>query len=139
MKELLSISGTAGLHRLITTKKNGIVAESLATGQKKFYAARSYQYSPLESIAVYTDTDALPLEEVFQKMKEQPPSEDIGKSGLRAYFMEILPDHDQEKVYTSDIKKIVSWFLFLNENGYLEAEEEAETSEEAEVDSSEEE
>src|SRR5690625_2415995 len=134
MKELLSISGTAGLHRLITTKKNGIVAESLATGQKKFYAARSYQYSPLESIAVYTDTDALPLEEVFEKMKKQPPKEDIQQSELREYFTEILPDHDQDKVYTSDIKKIVSWFLFLDEKGYLTTEEqpddEASTEEE---------
>lgn len=130
IKELLSISGTAGLHRLITTKKNGIVAESLVSGQKKFFAARSYQYSPLESIAVYTDTDALPLEEVFQKMKKQPPRKDIQKSELRTYFMEILPDHDQEKVYTSDIKKIVSWFLFLNENGYLEVEEEVASQEE---------
>ena len=134
IKELLSISRTSGLHRLITTKNNGIIAESLESGQKKFYAARSYQYSPLESIAVFTYTDALPLEEVFEKMKKQPPKEDIQQSELREYFTEILPDHDQDKVYTSDIKKIVSWFLFLDEKGYLTTEEqpddEASTEEE---------
>src|SRR5690625_6314363 len=113
IKELLSISRTSGLHRLITTKNNGIIAESLESGQKKFYAARSYQYSPLESIAVFTYTDALPLEEVFEKMKKKTPKEDIQQSELREYYTENLPNHDLDKVNNSEIKKIISKILFI--------------------------
>lgn len=129
IKDLMSVSGMPGLYRSIATKKTGIVAESLETGQKKFLSARSYQFSPLESIAIYTDTDALPLEDVFNKMKDNPPSDDLAKSDLRKYFSEVLPDHDRSKVYASDIKKIVSWFTYLNENGFLEEEESEEESE----------
>lgn len=135
IKDLMSVSGLPGLYRLIATKKTGIVAESLETGQKKFLSSRSYQFSPLESIAIYTDTDALPLEDVFGKMKENPPAEGIAKSDLRDYFIEVIPDHDQSKVYASDIKKIVAWFSYLNENGYLvedETEIEDEVKEEVE-------
>ena len=124
IKDLLSVSGLPGLYRSVATKKNGIVVESLETGQKRFLTTRSYQFSPLESIAVYTDTDTLPLDEVFAKMKAQPPEKEIGKDELRDYFSSVLPEHDREKVYTSDIKKIVSWFLYLDERGYLEADEE---------------
>jgi len=129
-KRLMSVSGLPGLYRLIATKQSGIVAESLETGQKKFLSARSYQFSPLESIAVYTHTDALPLEDVLSKMKDQPPSKDLAKSELREYFLKVLPDHDQSKVYASDIKKIVAWFHYLNDNGYLEEEPEPDDSEE---------
>ncbi len=132
IKDLMSVSGLPGLYRLIATKQSGIVAESLETGQKKFLSSRSYQFSPLESIAIYTHTDALPLEDVFVKMKNQPPSEGLAKSDLREYFLEILPDHDQTKVYASDIKKIVAWFHYLTENGYLEDEEAEQSGEEVE-------
>ncbi|HLT94952.1 MAG TPA: DUF5606 domain-containing protein [Membranihabitans sp.] len=137
IKDLMSISGTPGLFKLLATKQSGIVAESLETGQKKFFAARSYQFSPLESIAIYTQDDAVPLEDVFKKMKDQPPA-DLDKSQLRDYFTEILPDHDPAKVYVSDIKKIISWYTFLDTNGYLEIEEEQDNSEAA-TDNSEEE
>lgn len=125
IKELMSVSGRPGLFRLITTKQTGIIAESLETGQKKFFSSRSHQFSPLESIAIYTYTDALPLEDVFAKMKDNPPADDLAKGDLRDYFTQILPDHDQSRVYASDIKKIISWFTYLNENGYLATEEPA--------------
>lgn len=131
IKDLMSISGMPGLYKLLATKQSGIVAESLETGQKKFFSTRSYQFSPLESIAIYTHDDALPLEDVFAKMKSNPPEENLAKSQLRDYFTEVLPDHDEAKVYVSDIKKIVSWFTYLEANGYLEEDEEAEVDEES--------
>lgn len=126
----MSISGMPGLYKLLATKQSGIVAESLETGQKKFFSARSYQFSPLESIAIYTHDDALPLEDVFTNMKSNPPAENLAKSELRDYFEEILPDHDQSKVYVSDIKKIVSWYTYLNAHGYLDEEVDQDASEE---------
>lgn len=130
IKDLMSISGMPGLYKLLATKQSGIVAESLETGQKKFFSARSYQFSPLESIAIYTHDDALPLEDVFTNMKSNPPAENLAKSELRDYFEEILPDHDQSKVYVSDIKKIVSWYTYLNAHGYLDEEVDQDASEE---------
>lgn len=130
IKDLMSISGMPGLYKLLATKQSGIVAESLETGQKKFFSARSYQFSPLESIAIYTHDDALPLEDVFTSMKSNPPAENLAKSELRDYFEEILPDHDQSKVYVSDIKKIVSWYTYLNAHGYLDEEVDQDASEE---------
>src|SRR5690606_5088362 len=126
IKELMSISGTPGLYRLLATKSSGVVGESLETGQKKFFSARSYQFSPLESIAIYTHDDALPLEEVFVNMKSNPPADNLEKSDMRGYFEQILPDHDQSKVYVSDINKIVNGFNYLHANGYLEDEAEVE-------------
>ena len=126
----MSISGMPGLYKLLATKQSGIVAESLETGQKKFFSARSYQFSPLESIAIYTHDDALPLEDVFTNMKSNPPADNLAKSELRDYFEEVLPDHDQSKVYVSDIKKIVSWYTYLNAHGYLEEEADQDASEE---------
>ena len=130
IKDLMSISGMPGLYKLLATKQSGIVAESLETGQKKFFSARSYQFSPLESIAIYTHDDALPLEDVFTNMKSNPPADNLAKSELRDYFEEVLPDHDQSKVYVSDIKKIVSWYTYLNAHGYLEEEADQDASEE---------
>lgn len=123
IKEIMSVSGMPGLYRLLATKQSGVVGESLVTGQRKFFSARTYQFSPLESIAIYTHDEAIPLEEVFGKMKANPPADHMDKSQLREYFLEVIPDHDQSRVYVSDIKKIVSWFGFLEENGYLEEEE----------------
>lgn len=130
IKDLMSISGMPGLYKLLATKQSGIVAESLETGQKKFFSARSYQFSPLESIAIYTHDDALPLEDVFTNMKSNPPADNLAKSELRDYFEEVLPDHDQSKVYVSDIKKIVSWYTYLNAHGYLDEEADQDGSEE---------
>lgn len=141
IKDLLSVSGLPGLFRLITTKNNGIIVESMEDGQKKFLSARSYQFSPLESIAIYTHDDAIPLADVFAKMKDNPPEDGMTKSDQREYFEEILPEYDQDKVYASDIKKIIKWYLFLESEGMLEIVEEEEEpgTEEAEPVSEEEE
>lgn len=128
IKDLLAVSGLPGLFRLIATKNNGIIVASLQDGQKKFLSSRTYQFSPLESIAIYTDEEAIPLMDVFQKMKDNPPSESLTKAEYRTYFSEVLPNYDQDKVYNSDIKKIITWFTFLENEGLLEAEAESEES-----------
>ncbi|GAA5219430.1 DUF5606 family protein [Membranihabitans marinus] len=120
IKDLLAVSGLPGLFRLIATKNNGIIVASMQDGQKKFLSTRSYQFSPLESIAIYTDEDAIPLSDVFLKMKDHPPKEGITKSEYRDYFSEVLPNYDQDKVYASDIKKIIAWYLFLDAEGIIE-------------------
>lgn len=96
-------------------------------------------FTPLENITIYTTDDSVALKNVFLEMKaqvsENPPI-DSKSSGeeLRAYFKAILPDHDPEKVYTSDIKKIIKWYHELEEAGLIVEDEEEKEEEEKPAD-----
>ncbi len=127
LKDLAVITGFPGVQRIVATRDNGVMAEDIDTGKVRFAPARKHQISPLESISVFTaDGDAVELAKVFQTMLDQleempPPSLKANSSVLREYFLKVLPNHDQTLVHISDIKKIVRWFLFLNERGFLTA------------------
>ena len=109
LKDILAIGGKPGLYRFIAQAKNGIIVESL-TDKKRIPAYASDKVSALEDIAIFTDSEEVNLADVFKKIFEK---ENGGKainhksSGeeLKAYFEEILPDFDRDRVYTSDIKK----------------------------------
>lgn len=97
-------------------------------------------FTPLENITIYTMEDSEELKAVFLEMKKQEesnPPVDPGSDGktLRAYFEAVLPGHDQDKVYTSDIKKILKWYDQLNQEGLIVEGEEVEESTESEDDS----
>ena len=92
-------------------------------------------FSLLENISIYTDTDNVELADVLmmvdEKKTEHPlPATNASSNELRDWFLEILPNHDQEKVYTSDIKKLVKWFQLLEEKGVIEDEKKARLEEE---------
>ncbi len=121
LNEIVAISGKPGLYRVVSTKNNGMIAEDLKTGDRNFYSVRLHQFSPLGSVGVYTYGDVIPLPDVFEKMKASPPpSTTMTKSELREYFLETIPDHDVDKVYVSDIKKIVNWYFYLSDQGMLD-------------------
>jgi len=113
-----------------------MIAENLENGKKGFYSTRSYNFSPLESLEIYTTDEkgGVKLKDVFTKMLEgdTPPTVKASNDELRAYLTKVLPNHDQEKVHISDIKKLIKWFTFLNERDLLtiEDEEENKTDEE---------
>ncbi len=127
LKDLAVISGFPGVQHIVATRNNGVMAKDIDTGKVRFAPARKHQISPLESISVFTaDSDAVELGKVFQtmldKLEELPlPSVKASSDELRKYFLEVLPNHDQSLVHISDIKKIIRWFLFLNERGFLTA------------------
>lgn len=122
LKEVLSISGKPGLFKLISRAKNMLIVESL--GDKKRMPAHAHEkVISLGDIAIFTDSGEKPLVEVFALIKEK---EKGGKSTtdskasndvLRAFFAEILPDFDRDRVYPTDIKKIIQWYNLLIENG----------------------
>lgn len=118
-----------GIQKIAANRNNGMMVEDLDTGKVRFASLRKHQFSPLESISIFTDDDdAIELKKVFQamldKQNEHPPVSPNGKAEeLRAYFQNILPNHDRDRVHISDIKKIIRWFQFLNERGYLTMEE----------------
>ena len=136
LKEILAISGKPGLHKMVAQSKNGVVVESLIDG-KRFTAFAHERISSLEEISIYTDGEEISLKDIFKRMFDKHEggqaieSKSDGKL-LRSYFEELVPEHDQERVYTSDIKKLISWYNLLAEKEMLEFPEEEEEEEKEE-------
>jgi len=131
---IISISGRAGLYKVIAQGKNSIIVESL-TDKKRFPAYATDRISALEDISIYTYDSDKPIKEIFddifkkQDGKEAPShKEDI--SVLTAYILEIIPDYDDERVYPSDIKKLVQWYNMLLKSGNLKPDKVEEPAEE---------
>ncbi len=124
LSKIMAISGKPGLFMLVAQSKNGAIVESL-TDQKRFPVFAHEKMSTLEEISVYTNGEDVPLREVLKRIFEKeegqtaidPKSEG---SALRQYFESVLPDFDQERVYTSDIRKIISWYNLLQEKDLLD-------------------
>ena len=108
-----------GLFELVTSKNDGAIVVSLEDGSTKFVSSRSHQFSHLESIEVYTHTDNVNLLEVFKAIKDagKPLPDAKDNKALKAYFLEVYPDIDMERVYASDLKKMVKWYQLLETAG----------------------
>tara|TARA_B100001063_G_C16584410_1_gene462384 strand:- start:380 stop:814 length:435 start_codon:yes stop_codon:yes gene_type:complete len=136
LDKVLAISGKPGLFELTAQTRGGFVAKSMLDG-KKIAVNMRHNVSMLSEIAIYTYTEEIPLGEVFQKIKEKEDggaaiSHKSSKKELEDYFSEVLPDYDEDRVYTSDMKKIFQWYNILIENGFTDfsKEEKAEKAEE---------
>ena len=121
LEKILSISGKPGLYQLENQTRSGFLAKSLIDGKKISVSARQ-NVSLLSEIAIYTLTEELPLREVFSKIsKKESGGEAINhkasKDELEEYFFEVLPDYDEDRVYPSDIKKVIQWYNLLTKNG----------------------
>ena len=136
LENLVAVSGLPGIYKMAANRNNGLIIEDLSTGKKRFAPSRKHQFTPLESIAIYTDDgESTVLKNVFRSMLEQfednpPVSANAKGEDLHEYFEDILPNYDKDRVYTSDIKKLIKWFNFLNEKGLLDLDEEEQTTEE---------
>jgi len=117
LKDILSISGQGGLFKYISQARNGIIVESLETG-RRMNAFASMKVNSLKDIAIFTSKEEIPLEEVFKKIYEK---ENGGKSidhkeepaKISMYFSEIVPEYDKDRVYVSDIRKVINWYNIL--------------------------
>ena len=133
LKEILSISGKPGLQKLISNSSNAIIVESLIDG-KRFPAYSNSKIIALEDISIYTEKEDIPLKEVFKRIytKEEGKktlSHKETNEKIIAYFNEIVPEYDKDRVYTSDIKKIIQWYNLLTDKGILNFSEEEEKKE----------
>lgn len=123
LKTILSISGRPGLFKLVNQGKNMLIVESLMTGKRTPAYAHDKVIS-LGDIAIYTIEEDIPLSDVFEaiRVKSEGKQVDVkaigGDKEIRAYFAEILPDFDDERVYTNDIKKVFSWYNQLIGAGF---------------------
>lgn len=135
LEELVAVSGMSGIFKLAANRNNGLIIEDLSTGKKRFASSRKHQFTPLASIAIFTLEDSTELKVVFRSMLEQIESNPIpatkaSSADLHTYFKKILPDYDEDKVHTSDIKKLIKWFNFLNEKQLIDMIDEDEPEEE---------
>lgn len=125
LDKILSIGGKPGLYKLLTQTRSGFVGESLLDGKRVTVGIRS-NVSVLSEIAIYTLEEEMPLREVFQKIKEKEDgnktsiSHKAEKIELEEYFFEVLPNYDEDRVYASDIKKIIQWYNILVDNNITE-------------------
>ena len=116
--KLISVSGMSGLFELVTSKNDGAIAKSLENNATQFISSRAHQFSHLESIEVYTTHENVFLAEVFiamGKSKEALPNEKDPKA-VSAYYKKVFPKMDFERVYGSDMKKMVKWYAQLKQH-----------------------
>lgn len=138
--KLVAVTGLPGLYELVNSKSDGAIVRSLEDNSTKFASSRIHNFSHLESIEVYTVRDNVNLVEIFHAMEKAGGSLPDGKdnNALKKYFEKAYPDLDFERVYASDLKKMVKWFEVLKKQEIEiklsePIEEEPEEIEEAEV------
>ena len=136
-RRIISITGLSGLFELVGSKPDGAIVRSLEDNTTKFVSSRKHNFSHLESIEVYTNHQNVNLVDVFSAMDKSsealPDDKDVKL--VKAYFEKVYPDMDFERVYNSDMKKMVKWFNIIKKNEIsFDLSEEAPTEEE-EVDS----
>ncbi len=117
--KLIAVTGLPGLYELISSKTDGAIVRSLEDGSSKFASSRQHQFSHLESIEIYTVRDNVNLVDIFKAMDAAGgslPDEKDAKA-VKAYFEKTYPDMDFERVYASDMKKMVKWFAIIKGKG----------------------
>jgi len=124
LEGIINISGKSGLYKVISQGKNTIIVESIIDGKRLPLNSNS-QANMLEEIGIYTHDDTKPLSEIFNEiaLKENYKYAIDHKSTrneLLTYFRQILPDYDQDRVYISDIKKLIQWYNTMQKHGLIE-------------------
>jgi len=116
--KLISVTGLPGLYELIASKADGAIVRSLEDKTTRFVSSRVHNFSHLESIEVYTEADNVNLVDVFHAMQNSSESlpNDKDANSVKAYFSKVYPSMDFERVYASDMKKMVKWFDVLKKN-----------------------
>jgi len=115
--KVMAISGKPGLYEILSQTKNGVIVKSLIDGKRTAVNATN-NVSLLENIAIYTYAEEVPLAVVFKNIADKENGEESishkeSNQVLTSYFSEILPDYDDERVYTSNIKKVIQWYNIL--------------------------
>jgi len=134
LEKILAISGKPGLYELKAQTKAGFLAESLVDG-KKLSVGMRHNVSVLNEIAIYTYAEEVPLKQIFNNIKAKENggesiSHKVPKAELEKYFSEILPEYDEDRVYTSDMKKVIQWYNLLHKRGIVDFDAVASSEEE---------
>ncbi|NOY36626.1 MAG: hypothetical protein GXO83_03535 [Chlorobi bacterium] len=116
-KDIMAISGKPGLYKFVAQGRNSVIVENLETG-KRISAFTTERVSSLEEISIFTENEDIPLTEVFKNISDklegkEAPGPKSSSDELKTFFTEVLPDYNEERVYVSDIRKIVLWYNLL--------------------------
>jgi len=135
--KLISVTGMGGLFELVASKADGAIVRSLEDKSTKFISSRQHSFSHLESIEVYTQRENVNLVDVFKAIdaSSEPLPSEKDAAAIKKYFEKVYPEMDFERVYASDMKKMVKWFSVLKKNDIelkLKEEEPVESDEEKE-------
>ncbi len=136
LKKVLSIAGQPGLFLYLSQANAGVVVESLVTKKRTCFGI-SARITSLADISIFTETDEVRLQYVFERMREELGDNDApsGKSKpevLKEFFGKVLPDYDRDRFYASHMKKVVEWYSCLKENASVDfVQEEEEQQQEA--------
>ena len=133
---ILAIAGKPGLYKLISRGKSNLIVEALDATHRRQPAFGSDRITSLADIAMFTDTDDVPLMEVLESLKTLEEGKvsslnyrKASSDELRNYFAKVLPNFDRERVHSSDIKKLIQWYNILVENGITDFKEEMKPTE----------
>lgn len=137
LRTILAVSGKPGLYRLLSQGKNMLIVETLDAAKKRMPIYAADKVTSLGDISMYTDDEDVPLSKVLTALKAkengQPVTLDYKKAStkeLQDFFAEVLPNFDRDRVYASDIKKLIQWYNMLLAAGVTEFEDEEQPAEE---------
>lgn len=125
LENILAVSGLPGLYRLVNNRNNGLLVSDLDGDKTRFCSVRKHQFTPLETVAIYTYQDSTELSTIIQAIDQHsdqlPDVKTSSSTDIQGFFRQILPDYDEDRVYVSDMKKVLKWYGILKERGMIDA------------------
>lgn len=117
---IISVSTKSSLFKMVSSKSNGLILQDLDNGKTNFYSSRTFQFSPLESIGIYTLSDNIPLKEVYERFlnaetETDIPEEKNSDTDLKSFFEKVIPEYDRYRVHIRDMKKCLKWYRKLKQ------------------------
>ena len=129
METILSIAGKPGLYKLVSRGKMNLIVEAIDATHRRLPAFASDRVTSLADIAMYTDAEDIPLWQVLKSLGDKEQSKECSLNykkcsadELHAFFAEVLPSYDRDRVHDSDIKKLIQWYNILVNNGITDFE-----------------
>ncbi len=127
LENLVAIAGMPGIYKVITNKGGGLIVEDLKDKKRQFVSSRQGAITPLKTIFIFvenTEEESTALENIYRAMLEQVETKPVpavksADKEIKSYFYEVYPDLDKDRVYVSDMKKMLKWFIYLNDLGLL--------------------
>lgn len=126
---IISVSTKSSLFKLVSSKSNGLILQDLDNGKTNFYSSRTFQFSPLESIGIYTLSDNIPLKDVYDRFinyetEHKIPEESDPDVEYKSFFEKVIPEYDRYRVHIRDMKKCLKWYRKLKHLELVKADSE---------------
>ena len=125
LKDIVSVSGMSGLFEVVAKRADGMIVRGLDEEKPQFASSRTHVFTPLDAITIYTgERDTTELSKVLLEVKKQsadkpPVDTNADNAKLKEWFKKILPDYNEEKVYVSDMKKLIKWYQQLDKHNLV--------------------